>query len=222
MHMTTEPSIDIEPLSAQATLFDLAALGAQLRSAGAAANHAETLVNDGAMHVVLATLPGGGSLESGEPTGPVTIQVIQGRVRVTAEERELEAGPGGLVALASHVRHEVRALEASTVLVTIAEPQEEHILPGQVHEHTDEQREHALALLRRHVEAIDPKVEARITAYRWHDDDVFDLDLVLGSEEIHLEVSCDRVLERSTLEPTALHHDIEEAIHELHRRAKVL
>jgi hypothetical protein len=88
----------------------------------------------------------------------------------------------------------------------------------QAHRHSEEELQQAVRFVEDEVRRLDPAVEVRIQPYRWHDDDLLDVDLIKGREEIHLEVSCDRCLEHSTLEPLALEHDLEEAIHDLDHR----
>lgn len=88
----------------------------------------------------------------------------------------------------------------------------------QPRQHSEQELEQAVALLQSEVRRLDPAVQVRVEAYRWHDDDMLDVDLVKRGQEIHMEVSCDRCLEHSTLEPLSLEHDLEEAIHELDHR----
>ena len=88
----------------------------------------------------------------------------------------------------------------------------------QPHQHTQQELDRAVSILEAEVRRLDPSVELRVEAYRWHDDDLLDIDLIKRGQEVHLEVSCERCLEHSTLEPLALEHDLEEAIHDLDHR----
>ncbi len=207
-------------LRAKSLVVDLAAQVADLRSLPVDREHrGVTLVKDGMLNVVMTVLREGGRLEEHEAPGPISIQVLDGSVRVRVDGEDYEVTAGQMIALEAHVRHEVIAVQKAALLTTIAWEAQKAAVAGQVHTHTPEELERALARLEREVRRIDPTVETRISSYRWHDDDVFDVDLVKGNAEMHLEVTCDRVLERSTLEPVALEHDLEEAIHDLNRRA---
>ena len=88
-----------------------------------------------------------------------------------------------------------------------------------MHTHTSHEVRQAMAVIEREVHRVDPEVEAHLSVYRWNEDDVIDVDLMKGNAEIHFEVSCDRALEHSTMEPAALEHDLEEVVHDLNRRA---
>lgn len=93
---------------------------AHLTSARAAANgrSAELVLHDGPLRQTIIALLAG--VELGEHNSPpaASIQVLHGRVRVTAlDEGDTELGAGELRVL-THERHAVAALEDSAFLLT--------------------------------------------------------------------------------------------------------
>lgn len=50
---------------------------------------------------------------------PVLLQVLDGRLTVTAEGRSVELAPGGLIHLGARVPHAVQALAPSRLLLTL-------------------------------------------------------------------------------------------------------
>lgn len=80
---------------------------------------AETLVKAPGLRVVLVTLREGAALHEHTAPGAITIQALRGRLAVDVAGQELTLEPGGLLALATGVRHAVRALTAGAFLLTI-------------------------------------------------------------------------------------------------------
>jgi quercetin dioxygenase-like cupin family protein len=68
--------------------------------------------------VVFAFEPGG-ELADHAAHGLVTIQVLEGRLVVQADKRDHELRAGYILILNPDVRHNVRALEASAMLLTV-------------------------------------------------------------------------------------------------------
>ena len=93
-------------------------------------------------------------------------------------------------------------------------------------EHWDEQEAivaRARALVLELCREVDPEVKVTLSAYRWHGDLVLDILLQLpgkhgtgGGHDHHLEVTAER-LEIVERDHEILKHDIEEAVHDLHR-----
>lgn len=54
--------------------------------------------------------------------GQLSIQTLEGRVRLVLEREQIDLAKGELFALGSSVSHDVEAVEASAVLLTIAWP----------------------------------------------------------------------------------------------------
>jgi quercetin dioxygenase-like cupin family protein len=68
---------------------------------------------------VVFTFEPGGELADHAAHGLVTIHVLEGRLAVQADARDHELHAGSLLVLNPDVRHHVRALEASAMLLTV-------------------------------------------------------------------------------------------------------
>lgn len=67
----------------------------------------------------LIALAAGQKLDEHENPGEATVQVLHGRVRLTAGENSWEGTPGDLL-IVPNARHSLEALNAATVLLTVA------------------------------------------------------------------------------------------------------
>jgi quercetin dioxygenase-like cupin family protein len=93
--------------------------GAPFRTKGYGA---KTLVKHTDLRVVLMAFKAGARLVQHRTVGQISIQTLEGRVRLTLEGRRIELSEGGLLALGSSVPHDVEAIEASALLLTVAWP----------------------------------------------------------------------------------------------------
>jgi quercetin dioxygenase-like cupin family protein len=71
------------------------------------------------MNVVLMVMKGGDRLEEHAAPGPITVSVREGRVRFTAAEASVEAGPDELISCDPGVPHTVEAVTDSICLLHI-------------------------------------------------------------------------------------------------------
>lgn len=112
------------PMSATYLEFDLTREIDELRreAAWATGRNARTLAKYDDLRVVLTVLRGGGHIPSHQTEGRISIQAVQGHLRVRAEGRTFSLGPGGLLTLDRGVQHEVEAVDDSAFLLTIAWP----------------------------------------------------------------------------------------------------
>src|ERR1044072_3680677 len=71
------------------------------------------------LHQTVIALAGGQRGDEHDNPGEATVQVLRGRVRVTAGDDTTEGAPGQLLIVAG-VRHTVTALQDAVVLLTVA------------------------------------------------------------------------------------------------------
>jgi quercetin dioxygenase-like cupin family protein len=81
-----------------------------------------TLVKEPSLRVVVVALRAGGRMKEHHASGRVTIQTIDGHTRLHLTGRVVDLPLGHLVALEPGLAHDVEALEASAILLTIAWP----------------------------------------------------------------------------------------------------
>ena len=81
-----------------------------------------TLLRQSGLIVVLTMLETGAALQEHTAPGAVTIQVLDGRANVRVADETIDAGPGHLIAFDANVPHAVEAVDACTLLITIAQP----------------------------------------------------------------------------------------------------
>lgn len=78
-----------------------------------------TLVKTERLEVLRLVLPRGKHIPRHEVSGEVTLQCLEGRVRVELEGRSVELAAGDFIYLDGHRPHGLQALVDSTLLVTI-------------------------------------------------------------------------------------------------------
>ena len=77
------------------------------------------LVRDAHLEVMRLAMPAGKTLPEHLAYGPVTIQCIEGAVEVTAHGQTKPLHPGQLLYLAAEAPHAIRAVQDSSLLVTM-------------------------------------------------------------------------------------------------------
>ena len=82
--------------------------------------NARTLVEDSGLRVVLTVLAAGARLREHRTDGWVSIQALQGYIRVETPDETIDLLPGRLVTLRPGVPHDVEGIELSGFLLTIA------------------------------------------------------------------------------------------------------
>lgn len=75
--------------------------------------------HDQTLRQTLIALAGGRTLDEHVNPGEATLQVLHGRVRLTAPEASWDGGPGDLLLIPAE-RHGLEALEDCVVLLTVA------------------------------------------------------------------------------------------------------
>ena len=109
-------------LEAEYLLLDLGEVVTVLHGASprGASRDGVTLVKEGGLNVVLTHLHSGSRLQEHASSGPETVQVLDGRIRMQIRDETMEVPAGRLVAFDAGVRHTLEALEESTLLRTLA------------------------------------------------------------------------------------------------------
>ncbi len=106
-------------------------LGSEMEKLKAAASwrresgrSAATLVKYNEFRIVLVRMKPGSYMSHHKAEGPISIQAIEGKIRVhLADDRIESLGPGDLLTLDRSLEHDVEALEESAFLLTIAWPE---------------------------------------------------------------------------------------------------
>jgi quercetin dioxygenase-like cupin family protein len=118
------PSID-RALSGQPLQFHLQAERERITGSERQEAHGRsgrTLVKDGPLRVNMVSLGPGESLAEHHAPGPITVQVLDGRIRFTAGGSDHELLAGELLALGAETPHSVMSEEGGVFLLTIALP----------------------------------------------------------------------------------------------------
>ena len=89
-------------------------LGGQLRQA-----MSTTLIKTKDLEVLRLVMPRGKRINQHEVAGEITLQCLEGQVHVDLGDRVVELAAGELLYLDGHHVHDLRAVQDSTVLVTI-------------------------------------------------------------------------------------------------------
>ena len=84
---------------------------------------AVTLAKEHGLTLMLMHLAEGNVLAEHSAPGPVTVHVLRGQVRLTVAGDEMTAREGEIVLIEPSAPHSVAALEASTLLLTVASDQ---------------------------------------------------------------------------------------------------
>lgn len=101
--------------------FDLPEEVRMMRSTPRTANHvAKTLLRTADLRIVLMVLERGATISEHRAEGRMTIQGLDGVVQLRTGDSILEVGAGCLFALDRNVPHAIEAVEASSILLTIA------------------------------------------------------------------------------------------------------
>lgn len=123
-HATNGSNVrEARSLSGQGLRFNLREVADEFRrelgrlSAGRAA---KTLVKAGTLRATLVRRRAGVRLDPEAAAGEATVHVLESRVRLQADDRVLELGPGELVAPSRNLREPLEATEESVLLITLA------------------------------------------------------------------------------------------------------
>ncbi len=114
---TTERSLD-RPVMA----LDLRAILGSMKQEATwqtARRNAMTLVKQPILRVVLVALQAGAEVGAHETEGPVTVQMIEGRLGIHVGDEQLDLGAGQLLVIAPNLVHSMRAESDAAFLLTL-------------------------------------------------------------------------------------------------------
>jgi quercetin dioxygenase-like cupin family protein len=95
-------------------------LGAALSS-----STTKTLVKTNDLELIRLVLPAGKDIPTHKARGEITVQTLEGRVAFTVADKTQELIAGQLIYLSAGEPHSVRAIEDSSLLVTILLPKKQ-------------------------------------------------------------------------------------------------
>jgi len=82
----------------------------------------KTLAKYPDFRIVLVVMKSGSEMKEHHADARISIQTIQGKIRLQLPDRPLELGSGELMCLESGIAHDVKALEESEFLITVSWP----------------------------------------------------------------------------------------------------
>ena len=89
------------------------------------ATTSRVVINNALLRVVVFAMDAGQELTEHTAAVPVLLQVLDGRLRVGADGKQVELAAGGLVHIGSRVPHELLALEPTRMALIMLDPRVE-------------------------------------------------------------------------------------------------
>jgi quercetin dioxygenase-like cupin family protein len=111
------------PLDAPLLTFDLPTLLAQIKREAIwqkELRNGMTLLKGQGLRVVLVAMHAGTNVPSHQADGPISVQVLAGVIRFSAEAQTVTLTPGQLLTLHAGIPHAMEAVEEAAFLLTIA------------------------------------------------------------------------------------------------------
>lgn len=114
------------PLGNPVLTFDLNAEIKRLREENAwqGGRDSKTLVKNQDFRIVLIVMKADALLHEHKTSGRITVQVLSGHIQMHVQDKVFDLPTGHLLALDRAVPHDVKALEDSAFLLTLAWPEE--------------------------------------------------------------------------------------------------
>jgi quercetin dioxygenase-like cupin family protein len=81
---------------------------------------AKTLLKQGPFRITLVAMRKGADMNRHHVDGPVSIQVLRGRIRLEVKDCVTELGAGGLTTLEARIEHDVSAITDTAFLITMS------------------------------------------------------------------------------------------------------
>ena len=116
------------PLDAPLLTFDIAALLAQIKGEDTwrqGPRSAMTLHKGPGLQVVLIAMHANTTIPSHRADGPISVQILEGRLTFRTEAHAVPLSPGQLLTLHAGIPHAVEAVEESAFLLTMGTAAEE-------------------------------------------------------------------------------------------------
>ena len=82
----------------------------------------KTLAKYPDFRIVLVLMKPGSEMKEHHADARISIQTIQGRIRLQLQDQALELGSGELMCLEAGIAHDVKAIEESAFLITVSWP----------------------------------------------------------------------------------------------------
>lgn len=122
--MTTEGFADDGTMLKDFAQFDLTQemADSEQKKPWAKGHYAKTLFKKPDFRMVLISMEKGSVLNEHHADGTISVQVLNGMISFTAQEKAYALRVNNVVTLAASIKHEVEALEESVFLVTISWP----------------------------------------------------------------------------------------------------
>ena len=79
-----------------------------------------TVLKSETLRIVLNVMQAGSEIKPHQAPGPISVQVLEGRIRFNTEAGAVELTKGKILTLQAHVRHSVEAIEESAFLLTVS------------------------------------------------------------------------------------------------------
>ena len=90
-------------------------------------HYAKTLFKKHDFRVVLINMEPGAHIKEHHADGTISVQVLNGKIRMNVGGKAHELGAGNLFTLAASIRHDVEAVDDSAFLLTISWPSTEEL-----------------------------------------------------------------------------------------------
>lgn len=129
-HGPSAPGQPSHTLAAPVLRFDLAVEAEQLRRQEPYEKRrptGKTLVKEPDLRIVLMALKGGARLDEHSASGPISVQVLQGTVRLRLADSSVELTQGDLLMLEPDIPHDVDAVKDAVFLLTIGRTTYRHV-----------------------------------------------------------------------------------------------
>lgn len=117
-------------LAAPMLRFDLRVEGEALRrqdSYRKGSPTGRTLVKEPDLRIVLMALKAGAKLEEHRASGPISVQALEGRIRLKLGDGSADLSQGELLMLEAGILHDVDAVDDALFLLTIGRTRYEHV-----------------------------------------------------------------------------------------------